>query len=311
MAKTKVLVLAATGTMGSGLIKALKDDPDHELYAFTRNTDSKAATALKADGIKVLQGDFSDPESLSKALSIGFDAVFFIIFPDLMGGDNDLVEARNIITAVQDAKVKQLIYGSVARIGTQENFDKVYAEMDESSFLKGYFIKKFKLDQLVRDSGVESWTIIKPPTFIQNIVWDQSVAMFYPDLAASGTFYTAVDHNLKQWWVDGSDVGKFAAAAIRDPAKFHQKEITFGTEGLNAHEIVAKLSKARGKEVKLGVWTDEEWEVKKANPFYSIGPLQNAMGFDPSIGEEEKYGVELTSIDEWLEKNKEGTWLAS
>ncbi|EPS35495.1 hypothetical protein H072_11068 [Dactylellina haptotyla CBS 200.50] len=60
----KVLICGATGKMGGGMVKARKGGP-HELYALTRDPTSKAAEALKTEGIPLLQGDFNDPQHKS------------------------------------------------------------------------------------------------------------------------------------------------------------------------------------------------------------------------------------------------------
>ncbi|KAF3914167.1 hypothetical protein AA313_de0210147 [Arthrobotrys entomopaga] len=306
----KVLVLSATGCMAGGLVRALKDDPTHQLYAFTRNPDSDGAKSLKDAGVTVLKGDYKDKDSLSKAFSEAKpDAVFFTIFPDFTGGDGDLEQAQNVIDAVKRHGVKQVLHGSVARVGTQENFDRVYNKLGEDSYFKKYWIKKWAIQDLVRNSGA-SWTIIKPPVFIQNVVWPHYVNLMTPELPEKLIYKNAMDLNARQWWADGSDVGKFAAAAIRDPEKFHNKEITFGTELLTTGDVVDKLRKVSGKDVKQYEWPAEEWEASKSQFIHSTQHVMSEMGYDPEGGNPTEYGVELTPIDEWLENNKAGTWMA-
>ncbi|EPS35138.1 hypothetical protein H072_11473 [Dactylellina haptotyla CBS 200.50] len=308
----KVLALSATGCMGSGLVKALKDDTNHQLYTFTRNLDSDSAKPLKEASTKVFEGDFGNKGSLEEAFSEGFDAVFFTIFPDLTGGSGDLDQAENIVDAAKRHGVKQLLYGSVARTGTQENFDKVLSTLEDSNFLKGYWVKKWAIEDMVRKSGL-AYTIVKPPNFIQNLAWPNYVAMMYPDLPKDYIYKNAVDPDVAQWWVDGSDVGKFAAAAVRDPERFRNKEITIGTELLTDRQIVEKLRMATGKDVKLYDWPADEWEASKTHFIHGPRHKSSEMGHDPDGGNGAKeYGVQPTLISEWLEdpKNKEGTWLA-
>ncbi|KAK6333653.1 hypothetical protein TWF730_003837 [Orbilia blumenaviensis] len=305
----KVLILAATGKMGGGTVKALKGSP-HELYGFTRDAASAKAEALKSSGVTIFEGDFADRESLDRALAVGIDSVFFTIFPDLAGGDSDLKQTKNIIAAVKAAGVKQLIYGSLIYPGTEEGFRSVHDSLEPTSWIKLYFNRKLELDQLVRDSGVQYWTIIRPPTFIQNHVLPESIAFIYPDLASKYQFKSTWDHNLPQWYADGSEAGKFAAAAVNDPERLHTKEIKFASEALTAQQIVDKLAKASGKPVTLYQWPEEELkEALATNPFHNTTHVISKMGFDSEIGNAEKYGVELTPISEWLETNKKGTWL--
>ncbi|KAK6534140.1 hypothetical protein TWF281_005478 [Arthrobotrys megalospora] len=307
----KVLILGATGKMGGGMAKALVGGP-HELYAVTRDPTSAKAEALKSNGVIVFQGDFNDRESLDRALAVGIDSVFFTIFPDLQGGDSDLKQAQNIIAAVQAAGVKQLIYGSLIYPGTEEGFKAIYDTLEPTNWVKLYFDRKLELDQLVRDSGVQYWTIIRPPTFIQNHVLPESIAFIYPDLVTKHQFKSTWDHNVPQWYADGAEAGKFAAAAANDPEGLHQKEVKFGVEALTAQQLVDKLSKASGKPITLYQWPEIELkEALATNPFHITCDIVSKMGFDPEIGNAEKYGVELTPISEWLENNKTGTWLGA
>ncbi|KAK6356897.1 hypothetical protein TWF718_001237 [Orbilia javanica] len=307
----KVLILGATGRMGGGMAKALKDSP-HQLYALSRDPTSAKAEALKSNGVTVLKGDFDDRESLNQALSVGIDSVFFTTVPDLQGGDSDLRQTKNIIAAAQSAGVKQLIYGSLAYPGTQEGFKAIYDSLEPTNWVKLYFHRKLELDQLVRDSGVQYWTIIRPPSFIQNHVFPEAVAFIHPDLPTKHQFKTTFDHSIPQWYVDGSEAGKFAAAAVNDPDRLHTKEVKFGAEALTAQEVVEKLTQASGVPITLYQWPEEELkEALMTNPYHITCEIIAKMGFDPEIGNAEKYGVELTPISEWLENNKAGTWLSA
>ncbi|KAK6509653.1 hypothetical protein TWF481_004384 [Arthrobotrys musiformis] len=307
----KVLILGATGKMGGGMAKALKDSP-HQLYALSRDPTSAKAEVLKSNGVVVFKGDFDDRESLDRALSVGIDSVFFTALPDLQGGDNDLRQTKNIIAAAKAAGVKQLIYGSLSYPGTKEGFKTVHDSLEPTNWVKLYFNRKLALDQLVRDSGVQYWTIIRPPSFIQNHVLPEIVSFIYPDLPEKHQFKTTFDHNIPQWYADGSDAGKFAAAAVNNPEDLHTKEVRFGVEALTAQEVVDKLSKASGKPIALYQWPEEELkQALMTNPFHITCEIISKMGFDPEIGTAENYGVKLTSISECLENNKAGTWLAT
>ncbi|KAK6349430.1 hypothetical protein TWF696_005714 [Orbilia brochopaga] len=306
----KVLVLAATGCMASGLIKALKDDPEYQLFAFTRDPESDAAKSLKEAGVTIIKGDYGDKEVIEMTFSQGFDAVFFTIYPDRTGGTTDIEQAKNVVDAAVRHGVKQLLYGSSARIGTQENFDRVHAKLPKDSFWHNYWQHKWAIEDVVRCSGL-AYTIIKPPIFVQNLVRDGYVERIYPDLPTKHILKDAMGPDSPAWWADGSDVGKFAAAAIRQPERFKNKEFPFGAEILTVRQIVEKLRKASGKDIKLYEWPADEWEASKTDPFLSTRHAIAETGPDPDGGKPKEFPeIELTSIDEWLENNKAGTWLA-
>ncbi|KAF3915579.1 hypothetical protein ABW21_db0206195 [Orbilia brochopaga] len=306
----RILVLAATGCMATGLITALEDDPEHQLFAFTRDPESNAAKGLKESGVVIIKGDYSDKATIETAFAQGFDAVFFTVQADRTGGDADIEQANNIVDAAVRHNAKQLLYGSSARIGSQENFDKVHAKLPKNSFWHNYWQHKWTIEDIVRRSGL-AYTIIRPPIFVQNLVREGYVERIYPDLPTKYILKDAMGPDSQAWWADGSDVGKFAAAAIRQPDRFKNKEFAFGAEMLNTRQIVEKLRKASGKDVKLYEWPADEWEASKTDPFHSTRHAIADIGPDPEGGKPKEFpDIELTSIDEWLDKNKAGTWMA-
>lgn len=63
----RLVVTGATGKQGGALISALLDRPSQpfEIYAITRNADSKSAQALaRQPNVHVVQGDFNDPSGI-------------------------------------------------------------------------------------------------------------------------------------------------------------------------------------------------------------------------------------------------------
>jgi NAD(P)-dependent dehydrogenase (short-subunit alcohol dehydrogenase family) len=65
-----IAVTGATGSQGGGVVNVMKKTPGWKVRAITRNVESDAAKALSADGIEVVQADFNDQASLTKAFSV-------------------------------------------------------------------------------------------------------------------------------------------------------------------------------------------------------------------------------------------------
>jgi uncharacterized protein YbjT (DUF2867 family) len=63
-------VTGATGTQGGGVINVMKRTPGWKIRALTRNADSDAAKKLAAEGIEVVQADWDDEGSLSRAFQV-------------------------------------------------------------------------------------------------------------------------------------------------------------------------------------------------------------------------------------------------
>lgn len=66
-AKRTIVVVGATGNQGSSVAKTFLALPDWHVRCLTRDPSSAAASGLKTQGAEIIQGDLSDPSSLSSA----------------------------------------------------------------------------------------------------------------------------------------------------------------------------------------------------------------------------------------------------
>jgi hypothetical protein len=67
MATKIVTVVGGTGNQGAGVASTLSLNPNYQVRATTRRTDSEAANALRAKGIQVIYADVDDLNSLKQA----------------------------------------------------------------------------------------------------------------------------------------------------------------------------------------------------------------------------------------------------
>ena len=74
-----VLVTGATGNQGGACVEALLTH-GHQVRALTRNSASPAAKRLPERGVEIAVGDFTDRDSLVRAVR-GVDAVYAMSTP--------------------------------------------------------------------------------------------------------------------------------------------------------------------------------------------------------------------------------------
>ncbi|KAJ6027317.1 hypothetical protein N7499_000872 [Penicillium canescens] len=72
-----VVVIGATGSQGGAVVSALLQDPIFKIRGLTRNTNSKGAQALAAQGVEVVAADLNDEKSLIEAFR-GAHAIYAI-----------------------------------------------------------------------------------------------------------------------------------------------------------------------------------------------------------------------------------------
>lgn len=108
---------------------------------------------------------------------------------------------------------------------------------------------------------------------------------------------------------DSFDVGKYAAAALQDPAKFGGQDIDLGNEALTIEEVRDILVKVSGREVRVRKRTPEEMEAVK-NDLFSQGLQLMANAKDISNtsaeakGVQAKFGIPFTSFEVAMQRDK-------
>ncbi|MCH9640866.1 MAG: NAD(P)H-binding protein [Actinomycetia bacterium] len=106
----RCLVTGATGYIGSRLVPLLIER-GHHVRAMARRPASLADAPWR-ERAEVVQGDLTDPESLSKAFT-GTDVVYYLVHS--MGTSSDFVaeeesSARNVVRAAKQAGVRRVVY---------------------------------------------------------------------------------------------------------------------------------------------------------------------------------------------------------
>src|SRR3954467_2450171 len=113
--RVKVLVTGATGKVGNAVARALHARRD-DVAVLARTPD--AARGLLPDGVKIVQGDVTDPPSVDKAVH-GCEFVFNAMgIPEQWVKDEDVFErvnargAETVVKAARDAGVRRVVQTS-------------------------------------------------------------------------------------------------------------------------------------------------------------------------------------------------------
>ncbi|KAK0649178.1 hypothetical protein B0T16DRAFT_409558 [Cercophora newfieldiana] len=223
MATQNILVVGATGQQGGATIKALlalpKSDPPIHILALTRNTASAKAKALAEAHkgvIDLVQGDATNPSPIFESQPKGsIDALFLVTTPGKVPEEK---QAIPLIDAAVEHGVKHIVFSSVERGGDEKSWTN---PTNIEHFLQKHNIEIYLRDKAEKEPGKFTWTIIRPVAFFEN--WDAFGSMLAALLASS------LRPDQKLQLVGVPDIGKFAAAALTDPAKWSGR--AFGLAG--------------------------------------------------------------------------------
>ncbi|TVY85468.1 hypothetical protein LSUE1_G000167 [Lachnellula suecica] len=180
-----------------------------------------------------------------------------------------------------------------------------FGDADSYPLMSFYYETKHKIEEAVRATNFQSYTILRP-TLIHHDYTVPRSAVNFPDLPKTGTLTHALNDGVGLLHIDEKDIGKYAAAALLDPIKFGGQEIELGNELLTIEEIRDILAKVSGKDIKVKKWTPEETKEALSSVFLSRFELW--ANIDPMTSSAkataEKFGIPFTSLEEYLEREK-------
>ena len=214
----KVLVIGATGTVGSEVVKALVQR-GADVRALTRRQ-PKPGTFPGA--VEIALGDLTDPVSVAEAMK-SVDKLF------LLTGNaaDEFTQALTAYGLAKKAGLKHVTYLSV---------------FNADQFLEvPHFAAKYAVEQAIRAGGMP-YTILRPGYFVQN------ERRLKPVLAGPGVYpVPAGNHGLAV--VDVRDIAEAAAISLTEDGHKEKTYDLVSSELLSGPDAAATWSKLLGKEI--------------------------------------------------------------
>lgn len=223
--RNKILVLGASGNIGSALVQELQ----------ARGADFETVSARGeqvAAGVPVRRANFADEASLRAAFA-GVDTLF-VLLPLV---PQKLDWARNVARAAAAAGVRHLVRSSGAGADATSPFalPRLQGEIDEA----------------LRASLVPL-TVLQPAGFMQNYL-----TLLKAQLQA-GLLQTASDDQA-QSLIDVRDIAEVAATVLMNPAAHAgQSYLLTGPEALRDSERAALISQVTGRPLRLQLQSLDE-----------------------------------------------------
>jgi uncharacterized protein YbjT (DUF2867 family) len=225
----KFLVLGATGTVGSQVVRELVAK-NQQVRALTR--DPKKAQAL-GPNVEVVQGDITDPRTLATIYE-GIDGAFILNPMSL----SEASEGLFAVSAAKLAKVKRLVYMSVQ-------------DVDKAPWLP-HFGTKIGVEAGVRASGT-AWTILRPNSFIQNDARAKTAMLehgiYLQPLGSKGVSR-----------VDVRDIAEAAAIALTQDGHAGKTYNIVGPRAMTGTETAAVWAQTLGRPVRYAGDDLDAWE---------------------------------------------------
>lgn len=230
----KILVIGATGNVGSHLVKTLVARGE-QVRAASRNP-------KPLEGAESIRIDLNDPSTLAVAFD-GVDRAYLILPP---GELNPVALAKPVIEEAARRKVKIVLQTAIG------------VDADDNIPLR-------QVELLLQGSGVP-FVILRPNWFSDNF------ATYWGHDVANGTIEVPAGEG-KSSFIDARDIADSAAGALTSDAFNGQAFVLTGPEALSYAEAAAILSKVQGQAISYRSISDDAF-IAKLTPVVGEGYAQ-------------------------------------
>ncbi len=233
-----VLVVGATGNLGSRVTKALVQRGKRVRALVRTGTDAVALTNL---GVEVVRGDLTKPTTLPPALA-GVDALVSsaIGYSLRKPGDSlqsvDLEGNRNLVDAARKADLPRFVFTSILTC-------------DQAPDVPHFWAKKVTEDHLA-EAGVP-FIALRPGAYFGGPMWTQQIA--------SGSLTAMGPTNIPWTYIHVDDVADALARAVDEPRAVGQR-IDLGCDRpVSLEELARLIGEETGAPIRIAPPANRSW----------------------------------------------------
>ena len=230
MSSTKnILIVGATGQVGSQTVASLRDRANLRLFAATRSPEK--AAALTNGNVTGIVLDLDSTDSIRKAVE-GIDVALL-----MTGYTADMIrQSKRFLDLAKTAGV-----GHIVHIGASG------AETNEVAHWTWHRLVETYIEQL----GF-AYTHLRPESFMQNI--------FNFGWLQGDTLHDFIG-NAPWSWVDTEDVAHVVTAVLADPGRFDGQVIPLGYDVQSITDVAATIQQVAGREITVESHSPEDFRT--------------------------------------------------
>ncbi len=255
--KPIIAVIGATGAQGSGLVRAILQDPERRFTAraITRNPGSEKALALAAQGAEVVGADADDPTTLDHAFAGATGAFCITNFWEHFSPDREVAQARAMAGAAARADVRHVIWSTL-----EDTRERVPLSDDRMPTL----LNRYKVPHFDGKGEADAvFAEAKAPTTLlrTSFYWDNLINFGAgPKKDSSGQLVFALPMgDRKLPGIAAEDIGPCAYGIFLRGVEMVGRTIGIAGEHLTGAEMAAELSTALGQPVRYQAMSFEAY----------------------------------------------------
>ncbi|MFZ1685193.1 MAG: NmrA/HSCARG family protein [Candidatus Zixiibacteriota bacterium] len=311
MAEKKIIaVVGATGSQGSGLVRAILEDPSGEfaVRALTRDVNSDMAKELARLGAEVVAADVDDPASLERAFQGAYGAYCVTFYWAHLKPELEIVQAATMAEAARKTGLKHVIWSTLEDTRKWVPLDDNRMPTLMGKYKVPHFDSKGEANEVFLKAGV-------PVTFLlTSFYWDNFIMFgMGPQPGPDGTLgITFPLGNKKMPGIVAEDIGRSAFGIFKAGSQFIGKTVGIAGEHLTGDQMAAAFSRVLGREVRYNAIDPE---VYRGFGFPGADDLGNMFQFKRDFEEyfcgarnvdaTRKLNPRLQTFEGWLVRHKE------
>jgi len=311
MADKKIIaILAATGSQGGGLVRAILNDKTgpYAARALTRDPTSEKAQALAKLGAQVVKADSDNINSLRLAFDGAHGAFCVTSYWEHFLPEKDLAQASNMAMAAKQAGVKHVIWSTLEDTRLKVPLKDTRMPTLMERYKVPHFDAKGESDKTFQQSGV-------PTTFLRtSFYWEDFIYFgLGPKRQPDGTIALKLPIGDKKLpGIAAEDIGRCAYGIFRKGVEVIGQTIGIAGEHLTGTQMAAALTRARGETIRYDAVTPEEFREYDrpaakdfANMFQYISEFEKDFCGARNVESSRALDPDLLTFDRWLAKNKD------
>jgi len=255
--KPVIAVVGATGAQGSGLVRAILQDPERRFAAraITRKPDSEKARALAAQGAEVVAADTDDAASLDRAFAGATGAFCITNFWEHFSADREVAQARAMAGAAARVDVRHVIWSTL-----EDTRLRIPLSDDRMPTLHGkykvpHFDGKGEADAVFAEAKVPT-TLLLTSFYWDNLIYFGAG----PRKDDSGQLVLALPlGNMKLPGIAAEDIGPCAFGVFTRGQEMIGRTVGIAGEHLDGRQMAAELSTALSQPVRYQAMSFEAY----------------------------------------------------
>lgn len=271
-----ILVTGATGHQGGAALRKLRER-GFPVRAFTRDPNQAKARELVGHGTEVVRGDQNDPATITRALD-GVYGVYSVQSRTEQGAEGEIRQGINLADAAKRSRISHFVYSSVGSADRKTGIP--------------HFDSKFQIEQHIRGTGMH-FTIFRPVFFMEN--W-----LGMRQQIEQGTLALPLKPETRLQMIAVDDIGGFVAMAFEKPGHWQDQTRELAGDELSMSEIVERLSRTVGREVRYEQVPWDRWESQTGRETTVMWRWFEEVGYHVDVSLVRQEYPPLTGFDRWL-----------